>query len=174
MITIAVITAIGELHIHNVYLPNYTTDDIEKFVVNQYGNNQNWQVVHKIENHKEDKTFIFLTTDGETQDGTGFGIENCQMLATAKGPDALTAYNNMLSDRSWTGYFDTCFCYELASDNMSCFDLCNEDDTVYHCDKCEKAIGLSVKENVLIVKKPKYQNFMVNNLHSVDYVLYFR
>lgn len=72
------------------------------------------------------KIFIFLTSDGTTQDGTGDDVENCQFLAIAKGEDVLTAYNNMLSDRSlWCGQYDTCFAYELTSEKMSSFDLIN-------------------------------------------------
>lgn len=122
MITIAVLTAIGELHLHAI------ETEPEKFVSDNYGENCQWQQIFKAINHKDDKPYIFLTSDGTAKDGTGSDVENCQFLAIAKGPDVLTAYNNMLSDHSWSGEFDTCFAYQLTSENMSSFDLINDTD----------------------------------------------
>ena len=72
------------------------------------------------------KTYIFLTSDGETKDGAGEIVENCQFIATAKGESALDAYNNMLRAGDWSGFFDTCFCYELVNENWNRFDLIND------------------------------------------------
>lgn len=69
------------------------------------------------------KTFIFLTTDGTEFDGVGNEAANCQMLAVEQADDVLTAYNQFLKSGTNQGY-DSCFAYELVSDDViSQFDL---------------------------------------------------
>ena len=74
------------------------------------------------------KTYIFLTSDGTTLDAAGDDVDNCQLLVEQDGVSALDAYNAMLQERNWTGDFDTCYCYELASKTINRFDLINDED----------------------------------------------
>jgi hypothetical protein len=131
----AVITAIGELHIHSID-GQTVISDVENFVSDKYGDDCNWQVITKTENHTSDnkKSYIFLTSDGSTLDGAGNDVENCQFIGTAKGENALNAFNQLLSD-GFAGDFDTCFCYELSSENMSSFDL--SDNIPAECENSE-------------------------------------
>lgn len=126
MFRIAVITSIGELHIHDLSDGFLGTDKIDSFVVNQYGNNQNWQQITKTVNHTSDneKSYIFLTSGGTAKDDGGTDVDNCQYLAIAKGSDVLTAFNNMLSDKGFSGNFNSCFAHELSDDKIKgSFDL---------------------------------------------------
>lgn len=64
-------------------------------------------------------TYIFLTGDEYTfqpeTEAEPVTIENLQMLGTAKGPDAITAYRNLLADNSHLQEkrFEKIFCYQV-------------------------------------------------------------
>ena len=67
--------------------------------------------------------YIFLTDEGYTfQPETGdepMEIENLQVIGTAQGADANTAYRNLLADNPHlkpTG-FQRIFCYQLEKDD---------------------------------------------------------
>lgn len=73
--------------------------------------------------------YIFLTTDGQTKDGTGNDVENCQQIAdVVEAENVLDAYNILLETNGFYGEFDSCFCYELADDGkvQGRFDLISD------------------------------------------------
>ena len=64
-------------------------------------------------------TYIFLTGDEYTfqpeTEAEPVTIENLQMLGTAKGPDAITAYRSLLADNPHLQEkrFEKIFCYQV-------------------------------------------------------------
>jgi hypothetical protein len=64
-------------------------------------------------------TYIFLTGDEYTfqpeTEQEPVTIENLQMLGTAKGTDAMTAYRNLLANNPHLGEkpFEKVFCYQV-------------------------------------------------------------
>lgn len=81
------------------------------------------------------KTYIFLSNGGETIDGAGNDINNCQQIADVVSAENVSdAYNRLVKTGKFYGEFDTCFCYELANDGkvQGRFDLITENplDTI--------------------------------------------
>lgn len=122
MIDIGVLTSDGKLCLHTI---EGESDKIDEFIYDKYGNNCQWQQIESMSDFRpDDKPYIFLTYGGTTEDDAGNEVENCQYLAIAKGIDVLTAFNNMLSDKSFAGDFDSCFAYQLSADEIKgSFDL---------------------------------------------------
>ena len=61
-------------------------------------------------------------------------------MAIAKGSDVLTAFNNMLIDKGFSGNFDSCFAHELSDDKIKgSFDLSDNipaECENRECDEC--------------------------------------
>lgn len=74
------------------------------------------------------KTYIFLTVDGQTVDGAGNDVENCQLIDVQEAESPLDAYNKMLREKRHNEFFDSCFCYELANEKIYTFDLINDSE----------------------------------------------
>ena len=67
-------------------------------------------------NDEEEHIWVFLTTEGYTEDNEGRWVENCQLLGVESGRTIGEAFRKV--KEMWEGYaFDEAYAYQLMKDS---------------------------------------------------------